>query len=72
MFKSEPQQGSFNDTDYYCEQLIPPGSFYRKFRDNFKKDRTGAHTLETVTGKSAAALQTEWVAWVKTLRYPAR
>ena len=33
MFKSEPQQGSFNDTDYYCEQLIPPDSFYRKFRE---------------------------------------
>ena len=46
--------------------------FYRKFRDNFKKDRTGAHTLEAVTGKPAAALQAEWVAWVETLRYPPR
>ena len=26
-------QGSFYDPEYVCDHLIPPGSFYRKFRD---------------------------------------
>ncbi len=33
MLKSRDQQGSFYDTDYICEQLIPQDSFYRKFRE---------------------------------------
>jgi hypothetical protein len=46
--------------------------FYREFRDNAKKDPTGAKTLEGVTGKAVADLETEWVAWAKTLRFPER
>lgn len=26
-------QQTFLDADYYCESLIPPNSFYRRFRD---------------------------------------
>lgn len=33
MLKPRTGQGSFLDADYICEQLIPPDSFYRKFRD---------------------------------------
>lgn len=33
MLKPRTGQGSFLDADYICEQLIPPNSFYRKFRD---------------------------------------
>lgn len=33
MFKPDDRQGSFYDTDYLCEGLIPADSFYRKFRE---------------------------------------
>lgn len=33
MLKPRTGQGSFYDADYICEQLIPPDSFYKKFRD---------------------------------------
>jgi transposase len=33
MLKSFEKQGSFYDSDYVCDQLIPPDSFYRKFRE---------------------------------------
>ncbi|MBI1911041.1 MAG: hypothetical protein HYS21_03475 [Deltaproteobacteria bacterium] len=33
MLKPRTGQGSLLDADYICEQLIPPDSFYRKFRD---------------------------------------
>jgi transposase len=33
MLKSQDKQKSFFDTDYICEELIPPDSFYRKFRE---------------------------------------
>lgn len=32
MLKSKGEQGSFYDAEYLCEQLIPPDSFYRKFK----------------------------------------
>jgi IS5 family transposase len=31
--KTNRQQSSFLDSDYYCERLIPKNSFYRKFRE---------------------------------------
>jgi transposase len=33
MLKSKGEQGSFYDAEYLCEQLIPPDSFYRKFKE---------------------------------------
>jgi len=33
MLKSFEKQGSFYDSDYVCDQLIPQESFYRKFRE---------------------------------------
>jgi transposase len=33
MLKSFEKQGSFYDSDYVCDQLIPSDSFYRKFRE---------------------------------------
>ena len=33
MFKPRSSQGSFLDVDYLCESLIPPDSFYKKFRE---------------------------------------
>jgi len=46
--------------------------FYKRFRDGAKQDPTGAKTLAAVTGKPTAELEKEWVAWVKTLRFPER
>lgn len=33
MLKARDTQMSLNDTDYFCSQLIPEDSFYRKFRE---------------------------------------
>jgi transposase len=33
MLKGPDTQGSFYDAEYLCEQLIPPDSFYRKFKE---------------------------------------
>ena len=33
MLKSPERQGSFYDVEYICEELIPPESFYRKFKE---------------------------------------
>jgi transposase len=33
LIRPREKQGSFHDTDYVCDQLIPPDSFYRKFRE---------------------------------------
>jgi len=33
MLKPRDSQGSFLDTEYICEDLIPEDSFYRKFRE---------------------------------------
>jgi len=32
MLRPRDSQGSFLDTEYICDALIPEGSFYRKFR----------------------------------------
>ena len=32
MLNTPETQGSFFDAAYICEQLIPPDSFYRKFK----------------------------------------
>jgi transposase len=33
MLRPRGRQGSFYDTEHVCERLIPPDSFYRKFRE---------------------------------------
>lgn len=33
VLKNPERQGSFYDVEYICEQLIPPESFYRKFKE---------------------------------------
>jgi len=33
MLKTPERQGSFYDVEYICESLIPPESFYRKFKE---------------------------------------
>jgi len=33
MIRKDQKQGSFLDTDYLCERLVPPDSFYRKFKE---------------------------------------
>jgi hypothetical protein len=53
----------------YLQRLGLLRGFYREFRDNVKKDPTGAKTLAAVTGKSIPDLEKEWAAWVKTLRF---
>ena len=33
MLKGPDNQASFYDAEYVCERLIPPDSFYRKFKE---------------------------------------
>ena len=32
MLKNPERQASFYDAEYICEELIPPDSYYRKFK----------------------------------------
>jgi len=56
----------------YLQKLGLLRRFYREFRDGVKQDPTGAKTLVAVTGKPIPTLEKDWVAWVKTLRFPER
>ena len=52
MFKPRSSQGSFLDVDYLCESLIPPDSFYKKFREVVAplikdEDFEGMYCMET-------------------------
>jgi hypothetical protein len=43
--------------------------FYKTFRDNYSEDNTGKKFLEQMFGKSLNEIDTEYVNWVKTLKY---
>ena len=43
--------------------------FYRKFRDNHKKDPTGMKFLKEVLEKKIDEIEKDWLAWVKKLKY---
>ena len=65
----------YAEARYLCMYLQTKGwlrTFYRKFRDNYPNDKTGAKTLVAVTGRPIAQLQNEWLPWVKGLRFPPR
>jgi hypothetical protein len=44
-------------------------SFYKTFRDNYEKDKTGKTFLEEVTKMKLADLDYVYVEWVKALKY---
>jgi hypothetical protein len=68
----------YAEARYLCMYLQEKGKlvdFYKRFRANAasddpaKRDATGGATLEAVTGQSLDALQKDWVAWARTLRW---
>ena len=68
----------YAESRYLCMYLQEKGllvRLYKAFRaaakeaDPAKRDATGAATLEAVTGKTLEDLQSEWLAWVATLRW---
>jgi len=67
-------RSSFNyaQARYLCMYLQEKGllkKFYKYFRDNYSVDNTGKKQLENVYGKSFTELETDYLAWVKTLKY---
>ncbi len=57
---------------YLCQYLQDKNllkKFYRKFRDDFEKDKTGKKFLEEVTGMKTGKLDAEFREWVKELKY---
>lgn len=71
-FYGEDRGVNYATARYLCmylqenELLIP---FYKQFRAAHKDDRSGAATLEKVTGKKLDDLEAEWRKWVLQLRY---
>ncbi|MBI3268409.1 MAG: hypothetical protein HYZ53_05255 [Planctomycetes bacterium] len=63
----------YAEARYFCMFLQERkllARFYKAFRDAHAKDATGKETIEAVCGKPIDAVEAEWVAWLKTLRYP--
>jgi len=74
-FRGEERGLHYAEARYLAMYLQQRGlleRFYRQFRDGHKGDPTGAKTLAAVTGHSLQELERDWVAWVKTLRFPPR
>ncbi len=58
---------------YLCLWLQEKGllaDYYRRLRADIEKDRSGQAALEGVTGRKLEDLEKDWLAWVRTLRYP--
>ena len=57
---------------YLCMYMQEKGilkKFYKTFRDNYSEDNTGKKFLEQMFGKGLNEIDTEYVSWVKTLKY---
>jgi len=62
---------NYSQARYLCQYLQQKNllkKFYKAFRDNYDKDKTGKTFLEEVTKMKLADLDYVYVEWVKTLR----
>lgn len=60
----------YAEARYFCMYLQEKGlleRFYKTFRDRRKEDPTGAKFLEELLGKDLDAVQSDWLAWVRSL-----
>ena len=63
---------NYSQARYLCMYLQENGllkKFHKHFRDTYSSDNTGKSQLEKITGKSISELDSDYVAWVKTLKY---
>jgi hypothetical protein len=63
---------NYSQARYLCMYLQENGllkKYYKLFRDTYGSDNTGKSQLEKITGKSINELDSDYVAWVKTLKY---
>ncbi len=63
---------NYSQARYLCMYLQESGllkKFYKHFRDAYGSDNTGKSQLEKITGKTINELDSDYVAWVKTLKY---
>ena len=62
----------YSEARYFCMYLQENGlleKYYKKFRGNYDKDKTGRKFLEELLGKKLDEIQKDWLKWVKTLKY---
>lgn len=52
----------------YLQQQAQLDKYYKYFRDNFKKDRTGIKQLQEITGKSVNTLDEELLTYIKSFK----
>jgi len=70
-FRGDGRDANYAAARYFCMYLQEKKllrKFYKKFRDHAKEDLTGAKFLVELLGKDLDEVETEWRAWVKTLR----
>ena len=63
---------NYSQARYLCMFLQEKGllkKFYKKFRDTYADDNTGKKQIEAVYGKPLTELETDYLAWVITLKY---
>lgn len=63
---------NYSQARYLCMYLQEKGmlkKFYKLFRDTYSEDNTGKKQIESVYGKTLTELETDYLAWVKTLKY---
>jgi hypothetical protein len=63
---------NYAEARYLCMYMQEQGvlrDFYKQFRDNYDSDKSGIDTIEKVFGKNLSAIEKDYLAWVKTLKY---
>jgi len=71
-FYGDNSSYNYAQARYLCQYLQQKNllkKFYKTFRDNFEKDKTGKTTLEEVTKMKLADLEYTFTEWVKSLKY---
>lgn len=71
-FYGDNSSYNYAQARYLCQYLQEKNllkKFYKTFRDNYEKDKTGKTYLEEVTKMKLADLEYTFVEWVKTLKH---
>jgi hypothetical protein len=69
-FRGSRESLNYAIARYFCQWMDSQNKlwpFYRAWRDDFANDPTGEKAFVAVMGKTPAALDPTWVAWVKAL-----
>lgn len=70
VFRGEREDLNYATARYFCQWLDSQDllwPFYRRWRDDYERDRTGEKAFTAVVGKSPAEADAQWARWVRNL-----